>query len=111
VLEIWRAYIRTYVVSETIPFVGRRLVSLLHQAGAVPRRTPGSSSVAARPAGFADLVENLAGILVGAREAILQAGRLDDRPFEDALAALRGGAPVPTPLCGSRLLGRGSPAA
>ncbi len=91
VLEVWRAYIRTYDRLGNDPFVGRRLVSLLHQAGAVPRRNTWIffGGCSGQPV-FTDLVENLAGILEGAREAILQAGGLDDRPFEDALAALRG---------------------
>jgi SAM-dependent methyltransferase len=38
VVELWNAYIRTYDRIGNDPFVGRRLVQLLHQAGARPVR-------------------------------------------------------------------------
>src|SRR5712691_9698407 len=36
--DLWNAYVRTYDRIGNDPFVGRRLVSLLHDAGAQPRR-------------------------------------------------------------------------
>ncbi len=89
-LAIWRAYVRTYDRNGNDPFVGRRLVSLLHEAGVVPRRNTwiffgGCSGQAI----FGDLVANMAGILDGAREAILQAGRIERAAFDQALAAFR----------------------
>jgi SAM-dependent methyltransferase len=88
--EVWRAYIRSYERNGTDPRVGRRLVALLHQAGAVPRKNtflffggcPGQPT-------FADLIANLDGILVGARREILEAGPLEERFFEEGLAAFR----------------------
>src|SRR5207245_3223052 len=84
--ELWRAYIRTYDRNGNDPFIGRRLASLLYEAGAAPRRCTwiffgGSAGQEV----FGDLVLNLAAILEGAREAILQAGRLDPAAFDGAL--------------------------
>ena len=39
VLAMWRAYIESYVRLGNDPHVGRKLVALLHGAGASPRRT------------------------------------------------------------------------
>ena len=96
VYEVWRAYIRTYDRNGNDPFVGRRLASLLYEAGAAPRRCTwiffgGSAGQEV----FGDLVLNLAGVLEGAREAILEAGRLDPAAFDGALGSLRswGGRP------------------
>jgi len=88
--EVWRAYIRTYDRNGTDPFIGRRLVSLLHQSGAVPRRNTWIffGGCAGQPI-FADLVENMIGILTGARETILEVGGLEAPFFEETLAAFR----------------------
>ena len=70
--ELWRAYIRSYDRVGNDPFIGRRLTSLLVEAGARPRRNDwiffggcaGSDN-------FADLVDNLHGILAGARQTVV----------------------------------------
>jgi SAM-dependent methyltransferase len=71
--RLWRAYLETYVRAGNDPFVGRRLVALLAAAGARPRRNDwiffGSCAGAAD---FELVVDNLAGILRGARAAIAQ---------------------------------------
>jgi SAM-dependent methyltransferase len=75
VLHVWNAYIRSYDRAGNDPFVGRRLVELLHLAGAEPRRNTwlffGSCSGGANFAGF---VHNLASILEGARASIAATG-------------------------------------
>lgn len=82
-LELWSAYIRTYDRNGNDPFIGRRLVSLLHQAGATPRRNHwiffgGCSGMDV----FPGLVENVIGILHGAREAIVGPQLFDDAQFD-----------------------------
>lgn len=87
---LWQAYIRSYDRNGTDPYVGRRLVSLLHQAGARPMRSTwiffGACAGEAR---FHPLVENLVSLLDGAREPVLEDGLLGEREFDGALAALR----------------------
>jgi ubiquinone/menaquinone biosynthesis C-methylase UbiE len=86
---LWQAYIRSYDRLGTDPYVGRRLVSLLHDAGAVPTRNNwvffgGCAGTSA----FADVVENLARILLGARDVILVTSHLLDQTFDQAIEAL-----------------------
>jgi len=107
VLEIWRAYIRTYDRLGNDPFVGRRLVSLLHQAGRCsPEHLIFFGGCSGQPV-FADLVENLAGSWSGRarrscrRDVSTTAVRRTPSP------PCAGGAPVPTPLCGSPSAGEG----
>ena len=87
--SIWHAYIRSYDRLGHDPYVGRRLVSLLHQAGAVQIRNTWVffGGCAGSPA-FADVVENMAKILVGAREIILSTAHLSENAFDQAIAAL-----------------------
>lgn len=69
--RLWRAYLETYVRAGNDPFVGRRLVELLAAAGAQPRRNDwiffGSCAGAQD---FGPVLDNLTGILDGARAAI-----------------------------------------
>ncbi len=95
-VAVWNAYVRTYDRLGNDPYVGRRLVSLLHLAGAMPVRTAqiyfGSCS---GNASFPDYVGNLARVLEGARDAILETHAVEIGAFDDAMAALRewGGRP------------------
>ncbi len=95
-MPVWQSYVRTYDRLGNDPYVGRRLVSLLHQAGATPVRNTWIffGSCSGEPS-FPAFVENLARILEGAREAILVAGALDPAHLIEAIAALRrwGGRP------------------
>lgn len=88
--RLWRAYLRTYDRVGNDPYVGHRLVALLHEAGAAPVRNTwlffGSC------AGHPDLgayVENLARILEGVRDPILALGEVDAAGFDGTLSALR----------------------
>ena len=89
-IQLWQAYIRSYDRLGNDPYVGRRLISLLHAAGAQPDRNTWiffgacSGSVV-----FPAIVENLEKILVGAGELILTTARLDGASFDRAIAALR----------------------
>lgn len=96
VYDVWRAYMRTYDRNGNDPLVGRRLVALLHEAGALPRRcTWIFFGACAGHDAFDDLVRNLAGVLEGARPAILDTEDLTPQSFDAALSALRawGGRP------------------
>jgi SAM-dependent methyltransferase len=87
-LAVWQAYMRSYDRLGNDPIVGRRLVQLLAEAGARPRRNTwiffGSC---AGHQDFDDFVMNLAGILEGALDLILTVGVTRDQ-MEDALEAL-----------------------
>jgi SAM-dependent methyltransferase len=86
---LWQAYVRSYDRLGNDPLVGHRLVSLLWHAGAVPRRNTliffGSCSGSPD---FEPYVENLVGLLWGAREAILETG-MEAAALDDGIAALR----------------------
>ncbi|OLD62202.1 MAG: hypothetical protein AUI33_13715 [Ignavibacteria bacterium 13_1_40CM_2_61_4] len=95
-VAVWRAYIRGYERNGNDPYVGRRLVALLHQAGAAPARNAWLFFGGCAGDGRLDLfVHNLAGLLEGARESILQGGDLDGARFDAAIGAVRawGGRP------------------
>ena len=86
---LWRAYMRSFDRLGNDPVIGRRLVSLLHEAGADPVRNTWIffGSCAGSP-DFAAYVENAAGILRGARSAIVGGGLLPGKTFDEAVAAL-----------------------
>jgi SAM-dependent methyltransferase len=87
---LWRAYERTYDRIRCDPYVGRRLVSLLHEAGAAPFRCSWIffGACAGEPK-FAGLIENMSGLLAGARGAIIEGGLLGAQELDGALAALQ----------------------
>jgi len=89
-MSVWNAYIRSYDRLGNDPCVGRRLVWLLHAAGAVPIRNNWIffGSCAGSPT-FADVVLNLEKILVGARTVILATAQFELGFFDQAIAALR----------------------
>jgi len=87
---VWRAYIETYPRAGNDPYVGRKLVALLHEAGAQPTRSTliwfgGSAGMSI----FPGLIENMAGVLEGARDSILAGERIDGKGFSAAMDSLR----------------------
>lgn len=89
VLAVWRAFVRTYQRSGNDPHVGRRLPALLHGAGLAPVRATwlffgGCHGEAA----FPGVVENMAGNLRGAREAIAATGDVALAEVDAAVEAL-----------------------
>jgi SAM-dependent methyltransferase len=88
--SLWQAYIRSYDRLGNDPYVGRRLVGLLHAAGAVPTRNNWIffGSCAGMPT-FPDIVENLQSILVGARTMILATAGIDEEEFDRCIEALK----------------------
>lgn len=88
--DLWRAYRRSYLHLGNDPDVGRRLVGLLVQAGAAPSRNSyvffGSC---AGEANFALFIDNLIGVIAGARSTIAGAALLDAASVDAGLLALR----------------------
>jgi SAM-dependent methyltransferase len=86
---LWQAYQRGYEYLGNDPRIGRRLVSLLVEAGAEPARNAfvffGSC---AGEAHFQYYVENLIGVINGARATVVEAGLLDAASFDAAIAGL-----------------------
>jgi SAM-dependent methyltransferase len=89
VLAVWSAYVETYRRIGCDPLIGRKLVALLHGAATVPVRSTWIffGACSGDPA-FSALVANLAGILAGAREAILATGTVGAAEIERALTSL-----------------------
>jgi SAM-dependent methyltransferase len=87
---LWHAYMRSYDRLGNDPYVGRRLVSLLHAAGAAPVRNTWIffGACAGSPV-FPAIVENLEKILVGARALIVATARLDEASFDRTIEGLR----------------------
>ena len=87
---LWSAYMRTYDRLGCDPYIGRRMPSLLEQAGAAPVRADfiffGACKGEPRFAAFA---ENLIGILAGAREPIIAGDLLEARAVDGTLEAIR----------------------
>lgn len=71
-MSLWDAYMRVYDRIGNDPFVGRRLVQLLHEGGAVPvRNTWIFFGGCAGMETFPTLAANMAGVVSGARDTIL----------------------------------------
>jgi SAM-dependent methyltransferase len=86
---VWAAYQDTYRRSGCDPLIGRKLPRLLHEAGAVPSRLTWSFfGACAGETSFPSAVANLAGILTGAREAILATGGVDAAAFDRGIDAI-----------------------
>ncbi len=89
-VALWRAYVDTYLRAGNDPYVGRRLPELIHQAGAIPRRSHGVwFGGCFGMERFPLLVENLVGIMEGARAEILAGGQIDAPAIDATLAAFR----------------------
>jgi len=89
-MPLWQTYSRSYDRLGNDPFVGRRLVSLLPGAGAVPVRNNWIffGSCAGSPT-FADITQNLEKILVGARPLIVSTAQIDEAAFDQGIDALK----------------------
>ena len=86
---LWQAYQRSYEHLGNDPVVGRRLVGLLAEAGAVPQRNSFVffGSCVGDPH-FHHYVDNLRGVIGGARGTIIDAGLLAGGAVDAALRAL-----------------------
>jgi SAM-dependent methyltransferase len=86
---LWRAYVRTYDRLGNDPYVGRRLVALLHAAGAQPRRNTWVffGSCAGNP-DFGVVVTNFIAILDQVRDRMVAEGLIAGSTVDEGLAAL-----------------------
>ena len=88
--ELWRAYMRTYDRNGNDPYIGRRLVSLLHAAGAQPvRNTWIFFGACAGMENFETLAANMLGVVMSARDRIIGGDLLSEAAFEDAVRTYR----------------------
>ena len=89
-VTLWRSYVETYTRVGNDPQVGRKLVSLLHEAGVQPRRNTWIFfGGCAGDELFPQLIENIAALFAGSRDAMIAGGMLDAESFAAAIAALR----------------------
>ncbi len=87
---LWRTYVETFTRNKNDPQVGRKLVALLHEAGARPRRNAWIFfGGCAGDDHFSLLIENIVTLFAGARGAMLAGDQLDAESFNAAIAALR----------------------
>ncbi len=83
--DLWTAYMRTYDRIGADPLVGRRLVSLLHEAGAAPRRNTWVFFGGCAGMEHFDVVaRNMAGVVRTARETIVSMSLFDGQ-YVDAV--------------------------
>jgi len=88
--RVWEAYIESYRRAGNDPQIGLRLIELLRQAGAEPRRNAGVwFGCAAGDPMFQTWVENLLGVLHGARADILGTGLIHESQLESVIDAVR----------------------
>jgi ubiquinone/menaquinone biosynthesis C-methylase UbiE len=96
VVALWKAYTRMYDRLGNDPYVGRRLVSLLYEAGLHPRRSRwisfGSCSGDPHFQGYA---MNLLSVLAGVKEAIVSHHLINEREFDSAIESFRGWSTLP----------------
>lgn len=86
--ELWNAYMQTYVRLGNDPIVGRKLVSLLHEAGAAPLRNtwiffgtnPGDKR-------FDIYIDNLIGVIAGAKDEIVRQKMFEEKEFDKVISS------------------------
>lgn len=86
---LWQAYIRSYDRLGNDPYIGRRLIMLLHAAGL--RNLQNGIIFFGGCAGterFQAAADNLIGVIAGARKTIVAEQLLDDRSFDAGIAGL-----------------------
>ena len=90
IMVAWQAYLRAYDRIGNDPYVGRRLVQLLHQAGATPRyNTVVFFGACASNPVFEPLIGNLIGVLEGATDTVIKYGLCDPEYYAAAGTNLR----------------------
>ena len=88
--ELWSDYAECYRSLGNDPWIGRRLVALLAEAGARPVRTTQIDyGACAGQAVFPAVVENLAEVVGGARQVVVERTDWTAASFDEALASFR----------------------
>ena len=86
---IWEAYCRSYERIGNDPYIGKRLVTLLHQSGITKFRNKSIFFGGCQQDGhFPAVAYNLIGILDGAKALILKEGLLNESSFDKAIDSL-----------------------
>jgi ubiquinone/menaquinone biosynthesis C-methylase UbiE len=88
--DLWQAYMQTYSKLGNDPIVGRKLVSLLNEAGAAPSRNtwiffgtnPGDRH-------FDVYIDNLIGVIDGARDEIVRQKLFDGKKFDEVISSFQ----------------------
>jgi len=89
-MTAWEAYYRSYRQIGTDPLIGRKLAGLLYRAGARPSRiTQLFYGACAGSEAFHGVVDNLIGVLEGARETVLSCGEISAGDYDTALDNFR----------------------
>jgi serine phosphatase RsbU (regulator of sigma subunit)/ubiquinone/menaquinone biosynthesis C-methylase UbiE len=93
---LWQGYVDSYSALGFDPYIGRRLVGLLVDAGASATRNDWKFFGGCNGAYmFEELVENFVGIVHGARDTILSATSVDEESLERTLDAFRAWSKLP----------------
>jgi ubiquinone/menaquinone biosynthesis C-methylase UbiE len=84
--SLWNAYTQTYQLLGNDPYVGHRLVSLLHEAGAQPVRNTWIffGGCAGDPM-LQPRIDNLIGILESAADSMISARFIDEASFKNGI--------------------------
>jgi SAM-dependent methyltransferase len=86
---LWNLYCKVYEKLGNDPFIGRNLVTLLHQSGFHSFKIDFVLfGAAASEPDFQHYANNLMGILVGAKEEIMDIGHLNSQDFEQHLSEI-----------------------
>lgn len=88
--NLWQAYVRSYENLGNEPYVGRHLVSLLHQNGLTAIRNGGVFfGGAGGSERFLAIADNLIAALEGARDSMLSGSLLDQATYRMGMEGLR----------------------
>ena len=88
--SLWRAYFESFKRLGNDPAIGRKLPSLLHASGLQPLRiTWIYFGACAGEDVFPLYVDNLIGVIAGAREQILGSGVISEGAFDESISELR----------------------
>jgi SAM-dependent methyltransferase len=89
-MTVWNAYCKSYTVAGNDPLIGRKLGAILHEAGAyITKATWLFFGASAGEKEFGLYVDNLAGILEGARIFMVGKGLIAGSDFEKGVNSLR----------------------
>lgn len=103
--EVWRAYMRMYDRNGNDPYIGRRLVALMHEAGAKPvRNTWIFFGACAGMEHFDVLAANMLGVVLTARDRMIEHDLVTADAFDEAIRNYRAWASRPDaalwfPMC------------
>ncbi len=87
--RLWEAYYKSYEALGNDPLIGHKLISLLYEAGAKPVKNDWIFFGSCRgDENFNYYVENIIGVLNGAKQTVTANGLLDEKDFEAGIDAL-----------------------